>query len=193
MQVSSKAGKIAGTGQVVKAKKAEDQDKKETGNKNKESIPAEDRAAMQGSMPEEPELSDAQKPEFNENIVVDARVDQEKEGGVSKAKSTGMAGLSDSSHAVFKISEDYLKDKYELTGFTVMYTLPGTKDIHSEEVRVYFDSLDQAKDAIKDGKYIHKEKNADTPVEMEITRGAPTISVNEVMKAEFIDGQWRRT
>jgi len=139
----------------------------------------------------EPKISD--KSGFDPNIIQDGRFDnKESEGGVTRAKSTGVTGLSNSTSTpdgVIKPIVGDMPDMYELAGFTVSYKIEGTKDISSQEVRTFFNTIVEAKAAVDGKKYFHHLK--DKMIEAEITRGMPCIAINDVMKCEYIDGAWR--
>ena len=137
------------------------------------------------------ELSRSEKPEFNKDTVQDIRTTEKVEGGISAARSTGITGMSNeapktSVHAF----QDYKENKFELSGFSASYTLPGTKDIVSQEIRVFFDDIESAKESVKNGKYYHK--HGDEIIEMNITLGSPIICANEIQRLMQVDGEWRR-
>ena len=190
-ELGSQFGKVSGAGQIIKKSDLSDADRAAVEAIKEASVPAPE-GAVEPRDDEVPEPKISDKPGFNPNTVQDARVSKEEEGGISKSETTGITGMSESiKTGILLPYKGDLKDKYELTGFTASYTVPGTNDIQSQEIRIYYDKLDVAKESINGSVYTHildGEK-----LECKITRGMPCISINDVMKCEYIDGEWRRS
>ena len=191
-EFGTEPGKVSGFGEIKKASKINTQDPEAT----KSSDGIENVSTPLNTAPDpdkvnlEPKISD--KPGFNPSSTQDGRVDRKNEGGISKSQSTGITGMSDKDHgSIIEPMVGDIPDKYELTGFTVSYLVPGTRDIQSQEVRTFFDKLDEAKASINGRKYMHKMKNGSI-IESDINRGMPSISINDVMKCEYSDETWRR-
>lgn len=138
-------------------------------------------------------LSISKAKEFNPEAITNGLIDDPDEGGKSIARSTGLTG-SDGSIVVtnpygFNIPEQ--KNKYELSGFTARYTVLGKNDVASSEVRVYFNTADEAKKCIEDNKYTHTTPNGEVII-CDISFGAPMVSYEEIAKFVYLDNKWSR-
>ena len=82
-------------------------------------------------------------------------------------------------------------NRFELEGFTIEYSVHGSTDIFSEDVRgLFYDTMDDAVATIEEGKF--KKVIGDKEVLARITRGAPQVCRNEALKMEYVGSKWRR-
>jgi len=172
-------GKIEGVGVCTKA------------NKIKEEATVDDKVEV---IEDQKELPISDKEEFNPGIVQDANKNSQKEGGISSSRTTGQTGMSGIKPPVSPNNREISNvNKFELEGFSIEYSMPGSKDIISEEVSgLYFDTLELAMATVSDDKFV-KILGENKTVMARITRGAPQICRNEVLKMEYIGEKWRRT
>ena len=184
MQVKSSIGKIEGYGKIIKAKKIPEENPEIA--ENAKPIEAKESDTL--------ELKQSNLKEFDDNQIADPRKNSKVEGGRSIARSTGVSGLSQASAPSEKLGiiQKEQKNMYELGGFTASYTIPGSTDISSSDVRVYFKNYQDAHAAVKGDKYTHKVMATGDVLEMTITKGMPEISVNEILKFKYIEETWER-
>ena len=137
------------------------------------------------------ELPISEKEPFNPNLSQDARVSDDNEGGIVPNTTTGATGMSGTSQA--RIDEEKRNnDMFELGGFKIQYKLPNSKDVIGEDVRDFYDTIEEARNSIvEDGIYNKKLKDGSI-VRSSITMGAPIICFGDVQKLEYISGTWRR-
>ena len=144
---------------------------------------------------EQTELPISDKPGFDPMATQDAIKTNEVEGGITRNTTTGPTGLSGISNS--KYDEDKINaGKYEITGFKIQYSMPESRDMISEEVIAYYDTLEDAMASIvEDGIYIKniaKKDEDDILIRSSITMGAPIICHGDTQKMEYINGSWRR-
>lgn len=154
-----------------------------------------EKASAEDKDPPPPEPS--KLPEFDPNRTADARENsKEPDGGRYVARTTGMSAMDN------KLATDPIgltqpedpkeKDLFELHGFKVQYTIPGTKDIASASVRVFFKSMNQIRNAISWNTYKHKMANG-LILETTITEGLPLVACNDAIKYRYtVEKKWRR-
>ena len=81
---------------------------------------------------------------------------------------------------------------HDARGFKIQYKLPNSKDVIGEDVRDFYDTIEEARNSIvEDGIYNKKLKDGSI-VRSSITMGAPIICFGDVQKLEYISGTWRR-
>lgn len=145
-----------------------------------------------------PELSPAQNPEFDTTAAADALTDSPVEGGVSPVRST-RASVSMSSDMdngnILKpqpdMNADSIKDKYEITGFTVQYEIKTGTGMISVQIRDYFDDLETAFLSVSGARYLMPMPKGGFKKAV-ITEGAPVIAFNERQIYIYKDNQWVR-
>jgi len=143
-----------------------------------------------------PELSESDKPSFNDKEVQSALKDFDKEGGVVKNRSTGptmsLAKKNPEGGALKPepdVNKDSFMNKFEVTGFEVEYK--SGSEIYSVAIRDYFDDIDTAFSSVNEGKYLMPIPNGYKIAT--IREGAPTISYNEREIYHYKDDRWVRT
>ena len=148
-------------------------------------------ASKSAPVPTAPELTPSKKPEFDANIIANG-LDDEKEGGVFVARSTGATGMSNEPGVPAGLGFILPEQKgFELSGFTAKYNIPNSKDIAATEVRVYFKNLESAKAVIQGNRYVHTSPRGEV-ISCEIIRGGPVIALDEVEKLKYLEGKWNR-
>jgi hypothetical protein len=205
--IGARAGKVGGAGSIQKAPKPEEnqtppQEAPLSSGVFQEPEQSADRGAFEkapaaGEDPLPPPPEPSKLPEFDPNRTADARADsKEPEGGRYVARTTGASAMDN------KLATDPIgltqpedpkeKDLFELHGFKVQYTIPGTKDIASASVRVFFKSMNQIRNAISWNTYKHKMANG-LILETTITEGLPLVACNDAIKYRYtVEKKWRR-
>ena len=146
----------------------------------------------QGEVKRAQESEKPVKREFDVNTIGNGLEDSAKEGGTSIARSTGESGMSNARRPGEGVGfNGGGGGPFELSGFSVRYDVPGTKDVASVEVSVSFGSMESAQGAIKGNQYVHITPNAFV-ILCDIIKGAPVICVNDIEKCKYVEGAWVR-
>ena len=91
------------------------------------------------------DLRVSDKREFDSNAISNGIVDDDKkDGGVSVARNSGQVDSNKVRVDVFGLNGGG-KGQYELSGFTVKYNVPDSKDIGSTSVLVSYNSIQEIK------------------------------------------------
>jgi hypothetical protein len=136
------------------------------------------------------ELKRSHKKGFDPNSTINAvHADGDNEGGVLANR---MAVPQDAEGNQFvapgsNTEEIETKDKYEITGFSIQYQPHGSKGIASEEVRDFYDTMDEIIKRVKADSYMKPDGNIGR-----ISRGAPVICFNDRQIKEYINEEWRK-
>jgi len=143
-----------------------------------------------------PIIEKSERPGFDPDGKQDARVDNKIEGGVVNPRSTGQmkerindASQEGSQVKTPDIDVDSIKNKYEVTGFTIEYS--DGDYIKTKDVRDYFDDIETAQASINRDKYLMPTKSGYKV--STIISGAPIICYNERQNYNYINGKWSRT
>lgn len=130
-------------------------------------------------------LKKSDKPYFDPNLIKDGlKDDEEKEGGVFPATSTGDTMSSRQGDIMGFYGKG--SGPYEVSGFSVSY---GDKEIGVADVLKYFPTLEETKSVVSHNYYKHTTPDG-AVIDCKIVRGAPTICVNEREKFRLIEGEW---
>jgi len=143
-----------------------------------------------------PTIKESERPGFDPAKVQDARVDSPVEGGTVKPRSTGqmkehVSDVSQEGSQIKPISIDIdsIKDKFEVTGFTIEYT--DGDHVKNCEVRDYFDDEETAQASVNGDKYLMPLKSSGYKV-ARIVSGAPIICYNERQTYSYVNDRWTR-
>lgn len=138
------------------------------------------------------ELPKSKRTGFNPNSVSNVvhAINTEDDGGVVANK---MAIPQDAEGSQFipignNAEEIETKNKYEITGFSIQYQPKGSKGIASEEVRDYYDSLDESIQRFNNDTYLKPDGTISR-----ISRGGPVICFNDRQIMEYINEMWRKS
>jgi len=207
MDIGTSPGEVRGAGSIQKATKK--QDPQETLPAASQELPQEvpDQAppetTQEPPVEKSPTVADppppapSKLPEFDTNRVADALKDsKELDGGRYVARTTGASAmdnkLATDPIGLTQLEDPKQKDMFELHGFKVQYTIPGTKDIASASVRVFFKSMNQIRNAISWNTYRHTMANG-LILETTITEGLPLVACNDAIKYQYtVDKKWRK-
>ena len=142
-------------------------------------------------------LKESERPGFDPNVVQDARYDKPIEGGIVKTRSTGQMkqrindpAQEGSQIKPVKINADSIRDKFEVTGFTVEFS--DGDHIQNKEILDYFDDIETAQASINSDKYLMPVKGIGYKIAT-IVSGAPIICYNERQIYGYVDESWSRT
>ena len=140
-------------------------------------------------------LPESDKEGFDDTQQQDARYDAEKEGGVTKPKTTGPMKLpgGDSAMEGGQVKqreplEDSTADAYEMSGFHV--EIPTGVGMVSQQVTQDFSDVETAKACVNGDTYLMPIQGGVKACK--ITRGAPIICFNERQILEYVGGVWRK-
>ena len=127
---------------------------------------------------QEPSMKISDRPRFDAQAVADPKKDDDDEGGILPYASTKFNSQSAEGSQFHPIgtNKDELnsKGKYEISGFKIQYIPKGQVATVSEDVRDFFDTVDEAIVRINGNKYIRPDG-----VVARITAGAPALCSSE--------------
>jgi len=143
----------------------------------------------------EHKLTLSNKPGFDPTDTQDARRDGNQEGGIARNRTTGNQFHSHGKPegAQLRPSEstpDYSK-MFEVSGFTVSFEKVQGQGNVNVEIRDHFVDIETAMASVNGEKYLMPIPQTGFKV-VEIVSGAPTISYQDRVMYEYINGKWRR-